>query len=86
MDNQEKQATLVTQDTGQTIGSKYTLEKTERQSIMDNQEQQATLVTQDTAQDIGSKYTLEKTERQSIMDNQEKFCSVSCVTNVACFS
>jgi hypothetical protein len=32
MDNQDKQATLVTQDTGQTIGSKYALEKTERQS------------------------------------------------------
>jgi hypothetical protein len=55
MDNQEKQATLVTQDTGQTIGSKYTLEKTEQQSRMDNKEKQATLVTQDTGQTIGSK-------------------------------
>ena len=55
MDNQEQQATLVTQDTAQEIGSKYTLEKTERQSIMDNQEKQATLVTQDTGQTIGSK-------------------------------
>jgi hypothetical protein len=58
MDNQEILVTLVKQDTGQTIGSKHTLEKTERQSRksrMDNQEKQATLVTQDTGQTIGSK-------------------------------
>ena len=55
MDNQEILLTLVKQDTGQTIGSEYTLEKTERQSRMDNQEKQATLVTQDTGQTIDSK-------------------------------
>jgi hypothetical protein len=43
MDNQDKQATMVTQDTGQTIGSKYMLEKTERQSRMDNEEILVTL-------------------------------------------
>ena len=48
MDNQEILVTLVKQDTGQTIGSKYTLEKTERQSRMDNQEILVTLDTQDT--------------------------------------
>ena len=55
MDNPEKQATLVSQDTGQTIGSKYTLEKTERQSRMDNEEILVTLDTQDTGHTVGSK-------------------------------
>ena len=55
MGNQEKQATLVTQDTRQSIGSKYTLEKTERQSRMDNKEILVTLDTQDTGHTVGSK-------------------------------
>jgi hypothetical protein len=36
MDNPEILETLVTQDTGHTIGSKQTLDKTDRQSRMDN--------------------------------------------------
>ena len=55
MDNQEKLETLVIQDRGHTIGSKYTLEKTERQSRMDNQEILVTLDTQDTGHTVGSK-------------------------------
>ena len=55
MDNQEILVTLVKQDTGQTIGSKYTLEKTERQSRMDNQEILVTLDAQNTGHTVGSK-------------------------------
>jgi hypothetical protein len=55
MDNQELLVTLDTQDTGQTIGSTYTLEKTEQQSRMDNQEILVTLDTQDTGHTVGSK-------------------------------
>jgi hypothetical protein len=55
MDNPEILVTLVTQDTGHTTGSKYTLKKTERKSKMDNPEIRETLVTQYTGHTIGSK-------------------------------
>jgi hypothetical protein len=55
MDNPEILETLVTQDTGHTIGSKQTLDKTDRQSRMDNPDILETLITQDTGHTIGSK-------------------------------
>ena len=55
MDNPEKLETLVTQDTGHTIGSKLTLDKIERHSRMDNPVILEALVTQHRGQTIGSK-------------------------------
>jgi hypothetical protein len=52
MDNPEILETLVTQDTGHTIGSKQTLDKTARQSRMDNPDILETLITQDTGHTI----------------------------------
>jgi hypothetical protein len=55
MDNPEILETLVKQDIGHTIDSKYILDKTGRQSKMDNPEILETLVTPDTGHTIDSK-------------------------------